>query len=441
MSSVSWAVSQNLAWLETMKQPGGYAGPVTHYWSDSLTYAGPGIDWRYEGLIPAFISLYRKTNQVVYQSRAIECGDFILRAQRDDGSFLNSSFEANPSFEYSGTPHEAAVCIALFKLANFLREEKMPFQSYEKAALKNIENIQLTQFWNEKLKTFLQFQKSRLPQKNNILVPNKIATTCEALLHAYDATRKKTYLQTALRASKSILSYQDNGAWKGGIFQSDTRDKIIPFYTARCIPVLVNFFERTNEEKYLEAALSAGTYVKNSQRADGLFSFGENMNETVSGPFFIAGAGDIGRALQSLSPYTKISLTPIMDALLASQRKNGAFPTKEESKELPSWKDRLGVVGWNDKTLRFLSENMSEKDLDEGSEIPSTDEKCREGIFHETGELISVVDSHGNEKYYWNKNEMFARSSFMASIFYRVGNASIPFVSSAGSYAWQKIVR
>ena len=442
MPPVTKAISQNLAWLQTMKQPGGYAGPVTHYWSDSLTYTGPGTDWRYEGLIPAYISLYRKTKQAIFKTRAIECGEFILHAQCDDGSFQNSAFEANPSFKYSGTPHEAAVCNALFELAQFLRKEKMPFQKYENAALKNIENVHLAQFWDDKRKTFLQFQKSRLQQKNNLIVPNKIATTCEALLHAYDATRKNTYLHTTLRASESILEYQDKSEWNGGIYQSDMHDKIIPFYTARCIPVLVNLFERTKEEKYLDAALNAGMYVKKHQRADGFFSFGENMNDEASpGPFFIAGAGDIGRALQSLSPYKKISIASIIEALISSQRKNGAFPTKEESKELPSWKDQLGAVGLNDKALRFLSENMNEKDVKEVVEIPSTEEKCCEGVFRETSELISIVDPHRNEKYHWNKHEIFARSSFIAPIFYRIGNTPIPIVSSAAAYAWQKIVR
>jgi hypothetical protein len=45
------------AWLESMRGPGGYGGPVAHWWRQSLLYTGPGLDWRYEGIILGYLAL------------------------------------------------------------------------------------------------------------------------------------------------------------------------------------------------------------------------------------------------------------------------------------------------------------------------------------------------------------------------------------------------
>ncbi len=42
------ALARQHTWFDSMRQPGGYGGPVVHWWQHRLRYAGPGLDWRYE---------------------------------------------------------------------------------------------------------------------------------------------------------------------------------------------------------------------------------------------------------------------------------------------------------------------------------------------------------------------------------------------------------
>src|SRR5690554_1264599 len=94
------------AWLETMRGPGGYTGPVAHWWQNCLFYTGPGLDWRYEGIITGYLTLYERTGETRWLSKACRAGDDVLDGQLPSGHFAGSCFELNPYT--AGTPHEAA---------------------------------------------------------------------------------------------------------------------------------------------------------------------------------------------------------------------------------------------------------------------------------------------------------------------------------------------
>jgi len=118
------AVVQVLAridsWLDTMRGTDGYGGPVAHWWQNCLQFTGAGLDWRYEGLITGYLTLHERTGQSEWLAKARRAGDDLLSGQLPGGTYRNSSFELNP---YSGgTPHEAAVDLALLHLAEALRE-------------------------------------------------------------------------------------------------------------------------------------------------------------------------------------------------------------------------------------------------------------------------------------------------------------------------------
>jgi hypothetical protein len=49
--TISAVVAQLDRWLEGMRGPAGYGGPVVHWWRHSLHFAGAGLDWRYEGIV------------------------------------------------------------------------------------------------------------------------------------------------------------------------------------------------------------------------------------------------------------------------------------------------------------------------------------------------------------------------------------------------------
>jgi hypothetical protein len=98
-----------------MRGPGGYSGPVVHWWRDCLDYSGPGLDWRYEGIIIGYLNLWAATGEASWLAKARRAGDDLMNGQLPSGNFRNSCFELNPNT--GGTPHEAACDLALLRLA------------------------------------------------------------------------------------------------------------------------------------------------------------------------------------------------------------------------------------------------------------------------------------------------------------------------------------
>src|SRR5438034_3584893 len=113
------AVAKLDAWFETMRGPGGYGGPVAHWWQQSLLYTGAGLDWRYEGMIAGYLRLWERTGDERWLRKARRAGDDLVDGQLASGHYAASAFELNPAT--AGTPHEAACDVALLLLARALR--------------------------------------------------------------------------------------------------------------------------------------------------------------------------------------------------------------------------------------------------------------------------------------------------------------------------------
>jgi hypothetical protein len=61
-------------WFATMRvdQPTpGYGGPVVHWWNHCLIYQGAGPDWRYEGIVDGYLTLWHATGQPGWLEKAI----------------------------------------------------------------------------------------------------------------------------------------------------------------------------------------------------------------------------------------------------------------------------------------------------------------------------------------------------------------------------------
>lgn len=108
---IAQALANLEAWLETMRQPGGYGGPVCHWWQHRLRYTGPGHDWRYEGILVGYFQLWQKTGDRYYREKLNRAAFDLLEGQLPDGRYLASRFELNPGT--LGTPHEAAATLGL----------------------------------------------------------------------------------------------------------------------------------------------------------------------------------------------------------------------------------------------------------------------------------------------------------------------------------------
>lgn len=424
-SQLESSLSKFLSWLKTMRIDQGYWGPVVHYWQDCLQYLGPSPDWKYEGLIIGFLQLYEKTGEDQFLQQAVLCGKDVLQLQGSNGCFFNSHFENNPSFYEGSTPHEAAACIGLMHLAEALRRNNLEWQPYLAAVKKNIEQYHMKVLYDAKNKTFEQYRHD----PKHYHVPNKIATIVELLYLYSDFTQEKTYLSIIQDNIYYLISLQDQKQFPGAIYQTEAKKHIITFYVARCIPALILHYERSGYEPALRAALSARQFILSQRLEEGGFAFGYLLEKgewkKYTYPVFIAGAGDILRALLLLRKHATFDVQDIR-WLLQQQHVNGSFPTSmgmdqknkvSETAPEKTWKDILPVVGWNDKAFRFLTLVLKQHATLEPSSYSFMELSCADGVYAEDQTLMKIS---GKVNYTFIKGQPFrtsvGRKSFLLNM-------------------------
>ncbi|MBE2234081.1 MAG: hypothetical protein IAE85_11350 [Anaerolinea sp.] len=410
------------AWLETMRGPDGYGGPVVHWWQHCLSYTGAGLDWRYEGIISGYLALWRRTGQAVWLEKARRAGDDLLRGQLPSGNYRHSNFEQNP---YSGgTPHEAAADLGLLRLAGALREASQgDWEAYERAAEANLRCYAIERLWDDEAGAFRD--SPDVPS----LVPNKACTLAEALfawaeLRGADEPIERYALPT-LHAVVS-LQVQDAGRLAGAIPQNTLRGTVVeayfPYYIARCIPALLRAHQLTGEARWLDAATAAGEFILRHIEDDALpqVLYPRGMNRY---PQWRAALGDILRALELLQPY---GLTAHIDGLAATLRgaclPSGGVATARgfaaqisqhrDPAAQPDFRDPLPAAGWVDKAFAWLA------GLVPGGQPlppPQTAEvllDCtaagRPARWRETAQEMTLT-AGGRTLYHWRKGEPWAR--------------------------------
>ena len=364
------------AWLEAMRGPDGYGGPVAHWWQNCLQFTGAGLDWRYEGIIIGYLKLYEKTGEEEWLAKARRAGDDLVRGQLPTGNFRNSCFELNPYT--GGTPHEAACDLALLHLAEALRERgDGAWRRYLTAAERNLRHYHIEHLWDPGARLFRD-----LPGASSF-VPNKAATLVEALLKLARIKSEEALVRRyALPTLEAILAHQvRGGCLDGAIYQCSQNGRFIarffPYYIARCVPGLVAGYEWTKNERYLDAARRAMAFILRWRYEDGSFPQvvypGGRVNRY---PQWIAAVGDILRALALLRPYGfDAESEPTLGWLLTGQEPSGAFRTaygfasqisQRDPEAIPEFRDLLPVVGWNDKAFRYLAEALPADVTSEG---------------------------------------------------------------------------
>ena len=406
-------------WFETMRTHSGYGGPVVHWWQNSLQYTGAGLDWRYEGIIIGYVTLYQKTGDPGWLSKARQAGDDLVQGQLAIGNYRNSKFELNP---YSGgTPHEAAADLGLLHLAQAMKQAGDPgWEVYFETAQKNITAYYVETLWNE--------EKGYFEDSPGVptFVPNKAATLVEALLKLSEMIHDETLADKyAHRTLDTILAHQiQEGDLHGAICQNSFQDRLIhkyfPYYVARCVPGLISGYERFNDQRYLDAALDAMGFVMRYRFEDGSFPQvvypGGRMNRF---PQWRAAVGDILRGVKLLWPYGfEADPSPTVDWFLRGYNPAGSFATahgfnatfsQRDPGPLPDFRDLLPVCGWNDKAWRFVTELLpGDINLDDRSRpknlVFETECVFRGRIcqYYEDGDIIEL--KKGDEVYYrWRK--------------------------------------
>jgi hypothetical protein len=418
------AVLRMDAWMDSMRGPDGYGGPVAHWWQNCLQFTGAGIDWRYEGIITGYLNLYAGTHDTHWLEKACRAGDDIVRAQLPDGTYRNSCFELNPYA--GGTPHEAACDLALLRLAEVLQHIKdVRWQTYLAVAGRNLQQRYIAQMWDNQAQLF------RDSPAVLSFVPNKAATLAEALLLLARLTYDKPLAQRyALPTLDTVLRHQvQGGSLDGAIYQNSFEQrpvvKFFPYYIARCVPGLLAGYEWCNDARYLDAAQRAMAFVLRCRYHDGSFPQvvypGGRVNRY---PQWIAAVGDIIRVMRLLQPYgSTADERPTLDWMLRGQLPTGGFRTahgfasqitQRQPGSLPEFRDLLPVCGWSDKAFCCLTELVADipissyelRDQQPGCEMP-----CRFRGRHlryvEKDGILALHTQH-DVIYHWSKGAAWA---------------------------------
>lgn len=421
---MTFAVLRLDAWLETMRGPGGYGGPVVHWWQDNLLYTGPGLDWRYEGIILGYLNLYQATADDRWLQKARRAGEDLLQGQLPSGNFRCSRFEANPGT--GGTPHEAACDMALLALAHTLQARGDPEgQMFLDAARRNLWGYILPVLWDEDARRF-----RNLPE-DPTFVPNKVATIAEALMawagltgeeeviNRYVFPSLDAILEAQVRAPDSLL----DGAIEQGVLRTKTSGRYFPFYVARCIPALLRGYERTGREAYRDAAFRAMAFILRFRFPDGSFPQVVYRNGRINRhPRWVAGVGDILRAMEEVRRYgMDVSPEPTRSWLLRGLHLHGGIATAygfgfietHSSLRSPDFRDLLSVCGWADKAFRYLTGMLRKGNRFLPLYAPSEVEmdcvfQGQRCLYRETPTLLEVRGERGWH-YQWVKGTPWAR--------------------------------
>ncbi len=365
-------------WFDSMRLPGGYGGPVVHWWDDCLIFQGPGLDWRYEGIILGYLNLWESTGDRCWLNKARRAGEDLIHGQLPSGNFLNSKFELNPGT--GGTPHEAACDLGLIKLADTLRKDGYRnWNSYFQSALRNINDFYIENLWTEDDKFFLDSLES------HSFVPNKAATLVEALFAMTYISNDDSWVHVyAIPTLEAILTHQvKGGELDGAIYQNSLSgqmvEKFFPFYIARCLPALLEGYCWTRDERFLDTARRAADFVLSWRYADGSFPQVIYPAGRINRyPQWVAAVGDILRILDMLLPFGVVyDPQPTRDWLMSGRRPDGGFHTAvgfgkiTPFGQLDDPRDRMSVCGWADKAFRYLTGLIAPTKLSERSAAKS----------------------------------------------------------------------
>jgi hypothetical protein len=408
------AIALQAAWLDSVYQPGGYGGPVAHWWQHRFRATGPGLDWRYEGILLGYRSLLQRSGEPRWRARLRRGADDLVAGQRGDGHYRSSRFEVNPGS--LGTPHEAAATLGLLAAAAVEGEA-----SWLETARRNLDALVAALDAGD---GFIDVPGS--PGR----VPNKLATFAQALLRLAGALDDDRYRDHARRALDGVLALQVvDGPWRGAVHQyapDGVRgdDRFFPYYNARCVPPLLEAAATLGDDRYRTAAEGVLDFLARTVTPEGAWpQIVYRQGRPMSWPRWLAGAGDILLAFHAADrPLPAGSL----ERLLASQLPSGGFPTGEgftsqrsqaRPTDPPDFRDLVPVAGWNDKTFRLLCTL-----LPEGTPLPETtgaEVERRVRIGDRLGTLIESADelrleADGATLYRWCKDEPWARTTASA---------------------------
>lgn len=403
------------AWLDTMRGPHGYTGPIAHWWESSLLYTGAQFDWRYEGVIAGYLALHGATDETRFLDKAIRAGDDVVAAQLPDGRFRASSFQFGPV--RGGTPHEAAVDVALLALAETLGSDGDRFL---RAAEANVDDVWIGTLWDG-----VGFRDQPY---NPVHVANKHGTLLEALLKLERVNGREVdpYVRACIEAIRTAV-VQDGPQGGATVHLGIGPSRLaIPIYTARAMNGVLSYFTQRADQAVLPMLRSAAEFLTRSIAGDGVIWGIYGNGRPCPNPRIVAGAGDVLRFLTRMDALdladAGAAVGRLVEMLVSQQRDSGAIPTAHGfarkglggTERAVDLRDELPVVGWIDKAFRALSELVPR-----GATLPAVELETsvaevrwrgRTYRFVETVDGFEVVDRGGRPAYAWRKGERAPRT-------------------------------
>lgn len=406
------------AWLETLRGPGGYGGPVAHWRRHSLLYTGAGLDWRYEGIIAGYLALWERAGQQRWLEKACRAGDDLVAGQLPSGHFAASAFEHNPA---SAAPlHEAACDLALLVLAQTLRLHGMPgWERYADCAERNLRAFFLGALWDPKEHLL------RADPRRPLFAPSAAATASEALLTLAELRGDESLaMRVALPTLRRVLTHQRRGGQLDGAIPTSVvgrraAQSYLPLEAARCVPALLLGFRWGSDEALLDGAVRAMRFVLRWRDEDGalpaaVYARGGAARQ----PRLVAALGDALRAADLLRPYGfDADMSATERWVLDGQDATGGIRTArglaaQAAGALPEAIDVLRVAGWCDKAFRYLAGRASSviPEAVSDAEVVDCTLAGRAVQLVETPEVLGVYDKE-SVRYRWRKGAPWAEAA------------------------------
>ena len=404
------ALSKHEQWIETIRDQDGYHGPAVGPRSSQLGCCMPGFDWRYEGLLGAWIERHKRTNKEKYLDKIRTDIENIVDAQLNNGTFKNSHFTEGP-FE-GGMPHEPAMLNAAIKASIYLASQDKNYQQdrIKECVRKYVDEYLVSYLWNKLLRTFNNWPFSEFETYSS----HCVATVIELLFNYGNWTGSlDCYLNYLEDAGKSILKTQSKEGFSKGAFstQSNNTKGFSPLFSARCLPALKILYKITGSYEYINAFESAVNYVrKSSLNGGGFYRLTFKNDKPVTYPIMLGAVSGILESFHRSGCLSEEDLATHMPLLLREQAANGGFHTAVgfDSVKIDSvrdYRDFIPVCGWSNKTFFLLSLVCK----NEVTFLPNLHCSKEVKINRKVGKMIetpwnlSIYDHKRNLVYDWSK--------------------------------------
>lgn len=407
-------------WLAGMHGPEGYYGPVIGFRGTSMGYAGPGFDWRYEGLLDGWLAHNRLAPDALLLGRMESALAELCRARLADGTLRCSYFESNP-FE-GGMPHEPILMASALRVRAALLSAGRPVNpEFEEHVDRFVRSRLVRELWNKGLKTFNNWLQSEYESYS----PTAVAAIVE-VLDAYEAARgPQPDLDPLIRgAADSLLATQiTSGPLAGALPVSNRRGAPVnPALAARCLTAFEVLARRLADPRLRQAADGLEAFLAGVARRDGGFPCLVSRDRPAAEyPVFVGAAASVLTALARSGRLDAKWLAPHLDFILAQQSVTGAFNTAvgfgntRGKSTRPDWRDLLPVCGWVDKVYHLLAL------LNPGTMTPTAVSAARSevtvrgtpAVFEEGDSVMRLTGSSGKVWFEWEKRTKWPRVNLL----------------------------